>query len=63
MCVIGDDFATEGVAYIKFEDIRRVCPLLPACYGGEIGQGSLKLAVDWLTAAQSPAEMMRGALP
>lgn len=53
LCVIGADFATKGVAYIKFEDIRRVCPLLPAWRGGEIGQGSLKLAVDWLTAAQS----------
>jgi len=51
--VCGDDFAREGVAYIKFEDIRRVCPLLPACKGGEKGQGSLSLAVDWLTAAQS----------
>ena len=53
LCVIGDDFAREGVAYIKFEDIRRVCPLLPACKGGEKGQGSLSLAIDWLTAAQS----------
>jgi len=53
LCVIGDDFAREGVAYIKFEDIRRVCPILPARNGGEKGQGSLSLAIDWLTAAKS----------